>query len=205
MQGVYAPGDRIYEARIAREFNVSRSPVREAIRVLEKEGLLIIDDKSKIWVYKPTLKDVEDIYQCRMALESLAARLTTEHATEKELQQIEETLHESKNHLAEGTAREKDALISSNGRFHDLIMLFSQNHRLQKQLNDLRSLTHYFRVINFQGEDRAKQIIDQHEQIFIHMKRRQENKAAVSMAEHIESDLRHLTQLIRHSTNNESK
>ncbi|MDI3410135.1 GntR family transcriptional regulator [Bacillus sonorensis] len=64
IKGRYQPGERIYESKIAKELQVSRSPVREAIRTLEQEGLLLIDEKSKITVYEPTLKDLEDIYQC---------------------------------------------------------------------------------------------------------------------------------------------
>ena len=94
--GVLKPGDRIYESKLATEFQISRSPVREAIRSLEKDGLLFLTDKSKITVYQPTKKDIEDIYECRQALESQAARLTTRNASDKELEQLENILLETK-------------------------------------------------------------------------------------------------------------
>lgn len=93
--GIYKPGDRLYEAQIAKQFGISRSPVREAIRVLINEGLLIIDDKSQITVYKPSLEDVLEIYECRIALETAAVALTAERATEDQLHELEKCLEET--------------------------------------------------------------------------------------------------------------
>lgn len=196
VQGVYKPGERIFEAKLAREFNVSRSPVREAVRALDKEGLLVIDDKSRITVYKPTMKDVEDIYQCRMVLESLAARLATRNASARELKEIESTLVKTKKHLEDEQERNKEAIVALNAKFHDLIVQYSKNRRLQKQLNDLRSLTYYFRVLNFQGENRAQVIFREHQVVFECIKQRDEEKAGAEMADHITNDLAHLKSIL---------
>ncbi|MEH7526048.1 GntR family transcriptional regulator, partial [Bacillus sp. JJ1503] len=180
VQGVLKPGDKIFEAKIARELNISRSPVREAVRALEKEGLLVIDGKSRITVYKPTMKDIEDIYECRMALESLAARLTTRLASGQEIKRIENTVLNAKRYL-DDAAKEQNrlALIGENTQFHDLITKYSQNVRLKKQLRDLYSLSHYYRVLNFQGENRELVVFNEHLEILNFMKRRDEEKASV--------------------------
>lgn len=199
LKGVYKPGDRIYEAKIAREFNISRSPVREAVRALEIEGLLVIDEKSRITVYKPSMKDVEDIYQCRMALESLAAGLATRLATDEELQIIEKTLNEVKSYLEENEERDNEVLINLNGEFHELIMHFSKNKRLEKQLLHLRSLIQYYRTLNFRNigeEDRGLVMLEEHSEIFDEMIKRNEKKASALMAEHISNDLIHLKTLM---------
>ncbi|WP_423802478.1 GntR family transcriptional regulator [Neobacillus sp. SAB-20_R2A] len=195
VQGDLKPGDSIYEARIARDLNISRSPVREAVRALEKEGLLAIDEKSRITVYKPTLKDIVDIYECRMVLESLAARLTTRLATAQELQNIEKTVINSKQYLDAEGERNRQALIAENGRFHELIIKYSQNRRLKKQLRDLHSLSHYFRTLNFQGENREWIVYNEHQDILVQMKRRDEDKAAFMMNKHLETDLEHLKEI----------
>lgn len=199
VQGVFQPGERIYEAKLAREFNVSRSPVREAVRALEKEGLLVIDDKSKITVYKPSMKDVEDIYQCRMVLESLAARLTTRLSANRELKEIETTLVQTKKLLEGEDEQKSETVISLNAKFHDLIVQFSQNKRLQKQIHDLRSLTYYFRVLNFQGENRKWVIFNEHQEVFEAIKERNEEKAGLVMTAHINNDLIHLKNIIQAS------
>ncbi|GHH98972.1 GntR family transcriptional regulator [Neobacillus kokaensis] len=195
VEGILKPGDSIFEARIARQLNISRSPVREAVRALEKEGLLVIDDKSRITVYKPTMKDIVDIYECRMALESLAARLTTRLATTQELQNIENTVHISKQYLVKEGEHNRQALITENSRFHELIIKYSQNRRLKKQLRDLHSLSHYYRVLNFKGENREWVVYTEHQEILEQMKRRDEDKAAFMMKKHLETDLNHLKEI----------
>lgn len=197
VQGVFQPGERIYEAKLAREFSVSRSPVREAVRALEKEGLLVIDDKSKITVYKPSMKDVEDIYQCRMVLESLAARLTTRLSSNRELKEIETTLVQTKKLLEGEDEQKSETVISLNAKFHDLLVQYSQNKRLQKQIHDLRSLTYYFRVLNFQGENRKWTIFNEHQEVFEAIKERDEEKAGSVMTAHINNDLIHLKNIIQ--------
>lgn len=82
-QGVYKPGEHIYDAKLAKEFNVSRSPVREAVRAIEKEGLFVLNSKQQLVVYKPSLEDVKEIYLCRGGLESLAVKLVTEDQNQK--------------------------------------------------------------------------------------------------------------------------
>ncbi|WP_042354107.1 GntR family transcriptional regulator [Bacillus rubiinfantis] len=195
VDGELQPGDSLYEARIARELNISRSPVREAIRALEKEGLLEIDEKSRITVYKPTLKDIEDIYECRMALESLGAKLTARFATSKEIEELETTLLKSKEFLEVDTDPNKVALIEENSRFHDLIIEFSQNNRLKKILTDLHSLIIFYRTLNFHDENREWVVYYEHQAIFDQIKRKDEEKAAFLMKKHLETDLQHLRKI----------
>lgn len=196
-QGVYNPGDRIYEVQIAKQFNVSRSPVREAVRVLVKEGLLTIDDKSQIRVYKPSIKDVENIYQCRTALESLAVELTTEKASDNNLQVIENVIIKTEKALDGKAGKDKHDIISLNGQFHDLIVHYCGNNRLQKHLIDLRSLTYYYRAINFEGENRKEIILDEHQKIFTQMKNRSAYQASELMKIHMVNDLNHLKSIVK--------
>lgn len=194
--GVFVPGERVYEAKIARDFEVSRSPVREAVRALIKDGLLVMDDKSQISVYNPTMKDVEEIYQCRMALESLAARLSAQLATDDEHREIEASLKETEELVKENNKTKNSRIISLNSRFHELVTEYSQNKRLQQQIEDLRSLTYYLRLVNFQGEHRAKVILNEHKVIYEFIKKRDGYRAAAAMEEHISNDLNHLKDII---------
>ncbi|WP_223592584.1 GntR family transcriptional regulator [Neobacillus bataviensis] len=201
VQGVLKPGDSVFEARIARELNISRSPVREAVRALEKEGLLVIDEKSRITVYKPSMKDIVDIYGCRIALESLAAGLTTRYATSQEIAEIENTVVNAKKYLNMDGEQNRLALIEENSRFHDLITKYSQNRRLMKQLRDLKSLSHYYRVLNFQGENREWIVFNEHQEILDQIKRRNEENASLMMKKHLETDLLHLREIFAKQLN----
>ncbi|MFZ3591362.1 GntR family transcriptional regulator [Bacillus sp. DJP31] len=189
--GVFQPGERIVENQLAKEFNVSKSPIREAIRMLEREGLVILDDKSRVIVYKPTLKDVEEIYFCRKALESFAVGLTTKIATDEEIAKIERLLYDTEKAIEEKL--EPKRIIKLNETFHSMIIEFTQNSRLEKQLSELRSLMYFFRIMNFKGESRAEAILQQHREIFELIKKRDANKASEAMVNHLQLDLDNLT------------
>src|SRR5438874_11414386 len=78
IDGVYEPGDRLTEERLADDFGVSRNPVREAIRVLEAEGFLRAQPRRGDVVAQMSVQDVEDLFDVRMSLEELAARLAAQ-------------------------------------------------------------------------------------------------------------------------------
>ena len=198
IDGVYKPGERIVESKLAKEMNLSRTPIREAIRALENEGLVVIDEKSRILVYTPTAKDVEDVYQCRMALESLAVRLTIRRASDADIQQLERTLNQVRT-MIEQQAYPKDEVIELNSQFHNLIYQYSGNHLLQKHLNGLKSLLHLYRVLNFQGENRDWIIYNEHHEIYRWIKERDEEKAAEAMIQHLIHDYNHLIEVIQTS------
>ncbi|MEH7119486.1 GntR family transcriptional regulator [Neobacillus vireti] len=191
--GVYKPGDRLYEAQIAKHFNISRSPVREAIRALVIEGLLVMDEKSQISVYKPNLQDVQEIYECRISLESTAVELAAERATEDQLQELEKTLVETSEWIKEGKT---DLIVASNARFHELIIQYSGNLRLKKLVEELNGLINYYRFLNIQGENRAIAILKGHTDIYLALKERNPKKAAERLREHTKEDLTNLVQLI---------
>ncbi|MCM2675021.1 GntR family transcriptional regulator [Alkalicoccobacillus plakortidis] len=192
--GEFKPGDRINETQLAKSFNVSKSPVREAIRVLEREGLLIVDDKSKVRVYQPTHKDVREIYQCRQALEPFAVALTTERANDQQIGELEQLLQETAVAIQkENTAED---LINLNETFHLKLVTYCENSRLQKQIDDLHSLIYLFRVYNLTGLNRAKVILEQHQEVFKYIKAQDKQKAADAMFRHLQSDLDHLLMLL---------
>lgn len=199
-EGKFQPGERINETQLAKEYQVSKSPIREAIRILEKEGLLVVE-RAKIVVYQPTLKDVEDIYYCRMALESFAVKRTTKIATDAELEHIKKTLKETEDAIKQ--EMEPNEIISLNEKFHQLILAYSQNPRLQKQVDDLKSLINYFRILNFKGEQRAMEILKQHRNVFYYMEQRDAEKAAAEMVRHLEMDVEHLVTVLPEEKNDE--
>ncbi|PFO12698.1 GntR family transcriptional regulator [Priestia megaterium] len=201
-EGELKPGERINETQLAKEFNVSRSPIREAMRVLEKEGLLITDERSRTLVYKPSLRDVKEVYFCRMALESFAVGLTIKNATDAELDAIEKTLEDTEqaiNHM-----KDIDNIINLNETFHNLIIKSTRNLLLQKQIDDLKSLMYWFRTLNFQGENRAISILNEHRKILVHIKNKEEQKASEAMLNHLRLDLAHLLEVFPKSIENPS-
>lgn len=191
--GEYKPGDRLYEAQLAKQFSISRSPVREAIRTLINEGLLIMDEKSQITVYKPTLKDVKDIYGCRIALESAAVALAAERATGSQIAELERILAGTETAIKQN---DKEEIVKWNTKFHEQIILISENVRLKKLVDELHSLTYYYRLLNIEGNERGQTILKGHKEIFNAIRERDPEKAAQSLMQHTQEDLKNLIKLI---------
>ena len=127
--GVYRPGDRLVESELAERFNVSRTPIREALQRLETQSLLAREGRSLI-VASLDHNQTAELYVVRGELEGLAARLAARHATEEEIRVLREMV-EADNALI----NDPTALSRSNRRFHKQIHLASHNRYLVQQLD----------------------------------------------------------------------
>ena len=102
LSGKYQENEELKEVAIGEEMGVSRTPVREAFRQLELEGLIQIIPNKGAYVTGITLKDVEDIYMMRSLLEGLCARWASEHITKEQLEEMEENVYLSEFHASKG-------------------------------------------------------------------------------------------------------
>lgn len=194
--GFYKPGDRVFETQLSKELEISRSPVREAIRSLVNEGLLVIDSKSTITVYEPSLEDVLNIYECRRALESLAVISSAKLATDEQLNILEKILFDTQKAIKESN---DEKIVKCNVEFHEEIIKISGNSMLKKLLENLQSLTYYYRSLNIQGENRASTILQGHMEIFKAIKEKNPQKAAQKFEEHTQEDLENIIKIISKS------
>ncbi len=118
LSGKYKEHEELKEVAIGEELGVSRTPVREAFRQLELEGLIKIVPNKGAYVTGITAKDVKDIYMIRSLLEGLCARLATEKITREQMEEMEENIyladfHEEKGHL--------DQIAELDNKFHDIL------------------------------------------------------------------------------------
>ena len=110
LSGVYQENDELREVSIGEELGVSRTPVREALRQLELEGLVTIVPNKGAYVKGITKKDVHDIYKIRSLLEGLCAKWATEHITDQQIEELEEIVLLSEFHLkkqGQGKAKQR--------------------------------------------------------------------------------------------------
>lgn len=133
LAGKYAENEELREVVIGEEMGVSRTPVREAFRQLELEGLIRIVPNKGAYVTGITAKDVRDIYMIRSKLEGLCARWATEHITEEQMEEMEEVVyladfHASKNHM--------DQMAEMDSRFHEIIYEACDSKMLEHLLKD---------------------------------------------------------------------
>ncbi|MFM0198996.1 GntR family transcriptional regulator [Paraburkholderia fungorum] len=136
--GAYAPGDRLVEGRIAEELNVSRVPVREALRALASEGLVEVRPRHGAIVASLDPSAAREMVQIRATLEGLNARLAAEHCTPELVRQIERVLQEGNVKVAAG---ETAGLLELNTRFHDLLYSAGANSMLSDLMRSLRDRT----------------------------------------------------------------
>ncbi|MBN1672627.1 MAG: GntR family transcriptional regulator [Kiritimatiellae bacterium] len=125
--GQLKPGQQLVEANLANQMKVSRSPIREALHRLEREGLIVSEPKLGSYVWKPEERDVDEIISLRIILESLAAEKTIRILTEADFAQLEQFV---KNQQAAVQKREHLALIENDRRFHEYLCRKADNERL---------------------------------------------------------------------------
>ncbi|WP_187378513.1 GntR family transcriptional regulator [Oceanobacillus jeddahense] len=190
-------GERINEVKISQTLEVSRGPVRESISKLEQEGLLVRDEKNVLRVYTPNADDLKNIYECRRALESLAAEKAAESISDQGLADLEQLMVKSSKVLDEKDDLEKSTtqFLELNSEFHHIIIQAGENKRLLDQVAQLKSLTRLYRKFNIHNHERRAVAHSQHYNIFLALKDRDSKKAKELMDEHIQYDMESLLNL----------
>lgn len=133
LSGKYQENEELREVAIGEELGVSRTPVREAFRQLELEGLIQIVPNKGAYVTGITEKDVKDIYMIRSLLEGLCARWATEHITEEQLDEMEENVYLAEFHARKGHLEQ---LAELDNRFHEIMYEACNSKILEHQLKD---------------------------------------------------------------------
>jgi DNA-binding GntR family transcriptional regulator len=128
VEGVLAPGSRLSEVQLAKQLNVSRTPMREAFAQLEREGLVTIVARVGAFVRLVTLRDVAEIYTVRTALECLAVQLSAQNITALGRAQLEDVIEEMR---AGVVAEDPAAYVDALDRFYSIVMTLADNHTLQ--------------------------------------------------------------------------
>ena len=133
LNGKYKENEELKEVAIGEELGVSRTPVREAFRQLELEGLIQIIPNKGAYVTGITAKDVKDIYMIRSLLEGLCARLATENITKEQLEEMEENVYLAQFHADKG---HMDQLAELDNRFHEIMYEACDSKMLEHLLRD---------------------------------------------------------------------
>ncbi len=162
LSGKYADHEELKEVAIGEELGVSRTPVREAFRQLELEGLIQIIPNKGAYVTGITEKDVNDIYMIRSLLEGLCARWTTEHITKEQLEEMEENVYLAKFHAQKGHLEQ---LAELDNRFHEIMYEACNSKMLEHQLRDFHEYVLRVRRRTLNSASRGPKSNEEHEQI----------------------------------------
>ncbi len=162
LSGKYEDYEELKEVAIGEEMGVSRTPVREAFRQLELEGLIQIIPNKGAYVTGITEKDVKDIYMIRSLLEGLCARWATEHITEEQMEEMEENVYLAKFHAEKGHLEQ---LAELDNRFHDILYEACNSKILEHQLKDFHQYVLRVRKKTLSSANRGPRSNEEHERI----------------------------------------
>ncbi len=163
IMGELKPGERLMEIQFAEKMGVSRTPVREAIRKLELEGLIIMIPRKGAHVAELSVKDIINVLEIRSSLEGLATKLAAQRINEEELKELKKTVDEFAEFMEENNVQE---LAEKDIKIHDLIYRASKNDKLIPIITNLKDQVHRFRVAYLKDYNTSKELVKEHQEIY---------------------------------------
>jgi len=160
--GVLQPGERLMEIQLAEELGVSRTPVREAVRKLELEGYVIMMPRRGTYVADLSIRDINEVFEIRTSLESLASGLAAERITEEELERLQRLLVSIGTNIASG---DMEKIVATDTEFHELLYQASRNQRLIGIISNLREQLTRFRTTSMSFPGRLAATLEEHREI----------------------------------------
>jgi DNA-binding GntR family transcriptional regulator len=161
-KGKLKPGERLMESQLAEDLGVSRTPVREAIRKLELEGYVIMMPRRGTYVANLSIRDVNEVFEIRTSLDSLASGLAAERITDEELERLQRLLVAIGGYIEEN---DMDKIVECDTEFHDLLYQASRNSRLVGIIFNLREQLTRFRSTSMAFPGRLKATLEEHRRI----------------------------------------
>lgn len=194
LKGELRPGERLMELQLASKLGVSRTPIREAIRMLEQEGLAVTIPRKGAEVAKMTEKDMEDVLQVRDALDELAASTACKQITAQELEELKGTMREFEESMKTGDIKK---IAEVDVKFHDIIYRATRNPKLENILSNLREQMYRYRIEYLKDEKTYPTLIKEHNEIVEGLAERDKDKVTAAMHKHVENQANAVKELIR--------
>ena len=194
LKGELKPGERLMELKLAAKLGVSRTPIREAIRMLEQEGLAVTIPRRGAVVAHMSEKDTEDVLQIRCALDELAVQLAADNIQPEQLEELEQARQ-----AFEDATRTKDVkrLAQMDVQFHDVIYRATGNARLVVLLNNLREQMYRYRVEYLKNESSLPRLLQEHQDIVDGLRERDKDKVWEIMRDHVRNQEETVKDMIR--------
>lgn len=194
LKGDLKPGERLMELQLASKLGVSRTPIREAIRMLEQEGLAVTIPRKGAEVAKMTEKNMEDVLQIREALDDLAVQAACDKMTEQQLVDLTLTMKNLENAIQAGNLNK---IIEYDVEFHDIIYESTDNPKLVTILSNLREQIYRYRVEYLKEKDHYPMLVKEHEEIVEALKEKNKGRVADAMHSHIRNQAEAVKKIIR--------
>ena len=198
LRGELKPGERLMEIQLANKLGVSRTPIREAIRKLELEGLVLMIPRKGAEVADITEKSLKDVLEVRRALEELSVKLTCDRITKEEIKELEQAAENFRK-----TMKSKDIteIAEADVRFHDVIYTATKNQKLIQLLNNRHEQMYRYRIEYLKDEEVYPKLLKEHKEIIERINRGEKEEAARIVCEHIDNQVNAVMDVIRTKQN----
>lgn len=194
LTGQLKPGERLMEVHLANQLGVSRTPIREAIRKLELEGLVIMVPRRGAEVARITEKSLRDVLEVRRALDALSVELACERITQPDIGRLCQACREF-----ERAARDEEVSVIAKAdvALHDIIVEATGNKRLQQLVNNLSEQMYRYRFVYIKEESQHDTLIAEHREIYESIAARDKERAARAASLHIDNQEKSIIRQIR--------
>lgn len=184
LKGELEPGERLMEIQLADRLGVSRTPIREAIRKLELEGLVLMIPRKGAEVAKISEKSLRDVLEVRRSMEELAIELACERMTDEEISTLELAQDAFRKAVEAGDPM---TIAETDEHYHDVIYEGTKNNRLVQIINNLREQMYRYRLEYIKDADKRQILMIEHDHILNAVKNRHVAEAKTAIREHIDN------------------
>lgn len=194
LTGDMKPGERLLEIQLANKLGVSRTPIREAIRMLELEGLVVMVPRRGAQVAQITEKSMSDVLEVRCALDELAVELACVRITEEEKEELREACDAFEKATQTG---EVHVIAKADVDFHDIIFKVAGNPRLTQMVNNLAEQMYRYRFEYIKDESQHPMLVKEHRGICESICKGDVEASKIAIKEHIENQEKSIIRQIR--------
>ena len=187
LTGELSPGERLMEIKLADKLGVSRTPIREAIRKLELEGLVVNTPRKGAEVANISAEDLRDVLEVRRSLEVLAISLACDKMTDETLELLYENIDAFKHSI---DAKATSDIASVDVTFHDIIYKATGNNRLIQILNNISEQMYRYRFEYIKNKESWNRLVEEHMNIYEAIKNHDKDLAVKSILLHIDNQER---------------
>lgn len=194
LTGELKPGERLMEIHLADKLGVSRTPIREAIRKLELEGLVTMIPRKGAEVARITEKSMNDVLEIRRAMDALCAELACERITDEETEQLRQAC------VAFETAvktRDVKKIAQADVELHDIIVKATGNQRLVQLINNLSEQMYRYRFEYIKDTSQHQRLIEEHRVIYESILKKDRETASQAARVHIDNQKKAIIAQIR--------
>ncbi|MCR5784712.1 MAG: GntR family transcriptional regulator [Eubacterium sp.] len=196
LRGELEPGERLMEVHLAEKLGVSRTPVREAIRKLEDEGLAVVNPRRGAEVAKMSEKDMDDVLQIRLSLDALAVRMACDHMTDENQKKIHQAMVGFERAVAKGNLKE---IAEADEKFHDEIYNSTNNSKLIVIITTIREQMFRYRFEYIKDASNYPRLVEEHRLIYKGLVERDHDMVEEAIQVHIAGQRKGVVVRIRNS------